>query len=76
MVKRAALPREQASMQLSFSLYSAANRMIRLHKPFLQPLGLTFPQYLRFGRCSTMRRPRSAFLAPVSTWTREPSHRC
>lgn len=46
MVKRTALPREQASMQLSFSLYSAANRMIRLHKPFLQPLGLTFPQYL------------------------------
>ncbi|MFN7144650.1 MAG: MarR family winged helix-turn-helix transcriptional regulator [Myxococcota bacterium] len=33
-------------MQLSFALYSAANRMIRLHKPFLDPLGLTFPQYL------------------------------
>lgn len=38
--------REQASTELSFSLYSAANRMIRLHKPFLEPLGLTFPQYL------------------------------
>src|SRR3954468_10111698 len=32
--------------QLSFALYSAANRMVRLHKPFLEPLGLTFPQYL------------------------------
>ncbi|MCX8562872.1 MarR family transcriptional regulator [Mycolicibacterium mucogenicum] len=39
-------PRKAASSQLSFSLYSAANRMIRLHKPFLEPLGLTFPQYL------------------------------
>lgn len=34
------------SQQLSFALYGAANRMIRLHKPFLEPLGLTFPQYL------------------------------
>lgn len=32
--------------QLSFALYGAANRMVRLHKPFLKPLGLTFPQYL------------------------------
>lgn len=46
MSKPAASPREQASTQLSFSLYSAANRMVRLHKPFLEPLGLTFPQYL------------------------------
>lgn len=38
--------RRAASTQLSFSLYSAANRMVRLHKPFLEPLGLTFPQYL------------------------------
>lgn len=32
--------------QLSFALYGAANRIVRLHKPFLDPLGLTFPQYL------------------------------
>lgn len=32
--------------QLSFALYGAANRMTRLHKPFLEPLDLTFPQYL------------------------------
>lgn len=32
--------------QLSFALYGAANRLVRLHKPFLEPLGLTFPQYL------------------------------
>ncbi|SES46670.1 DNA-binding transcriptional regulator, MarR family [Rhizobium sp. NFR03] len=33
-------------MQLSFALYGATGRVIRLHKPFLEPLGLTFPQYL------------------------------
>ncbi len=32
--------------QLSFALYGAANRMVRMHKPFLEPLRLTFPQYL------------------------------
>lgn len=32
--------------QLSFALHRAANRMVRLHKPILEPLGLTFPQYL------------------------------
>jgi len=36
----------EAGNQLSFALYSASNRMIRLHKPLLDPLGLTFPQYL------------------------------
>ena len=36
----------QLGTQLSFALYGAANRMARLHKPFLKPLGLTFPQYL------------------------------
>lgn len=38
--------RGEVGMQLSFALYGAANRMARLHKPFLEPLGLTFPQYL------------------------------
>ncbi|MBL0796569.1 MarR family winged helix-turn-helix transcriptional regulator [Pseudomonas sp. B7] len=32
--------------ELSFALNAAANRMVRLHKPFLEPLGLTFSQYL------------------------------
>jgi DNA-binding MarR family transcriptional regulator len=32
--------------QLAFALYAAANRMVRMHKPFLEPLGLTFSQYL------------------------------
>ncbi|QQV78917.1 MarR family transcriptional regulator [Sphingomonas aliaeris] len=32
--------------QLSFAVYGAANRMVRMHKPFLEPLQLTFPQYL------------------------------
>jgi DNA-binding MarR family transcriptional regulator len=35
-----------AGNELSFALYGAASRMVRLHKPFLEPLGITFPQYL------------------------------
>src|SRR5215204_3456367 len=38
--------RQSVGTQLSFALYGAANRMARMHKPFLEPLGLTFPQYL------------------------------
>lgn len=38
--------RQSVATQLSFALYGAANRMVRLHRPFLEPLGLTFPQYL------------------------------
>jgi DNA-binding MarR family transcriptional regulator len=38
--------RHSVGAQLSFALYGAANRMVRMHKPFLEPLGLTFPQYL------------------------------
>src|SRR3954451_1320805 len=32
--------------QLSFALYGASNRVVRLHRPFLEPLGLTYPQFL------------------------------
>jgi DNA-binding MarR family transcriptional regulator len=35
-----------AGSELSFALYGAANRMARMHKPFLDPLELTFSQYL------------------------------
>ena len=38
--------RHSVGTQLSFALYGAANRIARMHKPFLEPLGLTFPQYL------------------------------
>lgn len=38
--------RHRVETQLSFALYGAANRVARLHKPLLEPLGLTFPQYL------------------------------
>ncbi|WP_320153828.1 MarR family transcriptional regulator [uncultured Tolumonas sp.] len=38
--------RKEIGTQLSFALYGAANRMNRLHKKFLDPLGVTFPQYL------------------------------
>ncbi|MEN0117865.1 MAG: MarR family transcriptional regulator [Agrobacterium cavarae] len=33
-------------VEIAFALYGAASRVIRAHKPFLEPLGLTFPQYL------------------------------
>src|SRR6478672_10194862 len=32
--------------QISFALYGATSRVIRLHRPFLEPLGLTYPQFL------------------------------
>ncbi|MBQ9068826.1 MAG: MarR family transcriptional regulator [Eggerthellaceae bacterium] len=32
--------------QLCFRLYSAARRVTRLYHPFLDPLGITYPQYL------------------------------
>lgn len=38
--------RREIGTELSFALYGAAGRMNRMHKPFLGPLGLTFPQYL------------------------------
>lgn len=38
--------RSQVNKLLSFALYGAANRLIRMHKAILEPLGLTFPQYL------------------------------
>ncbi|MBB4640153.1 MarR family winged helix-turn-helix transcriptional regulator [Rhizorhapis suberifaciens] len=34
------------SMEVSFALYSAANRVIRMHRSLLDPMGLTYPQYL------------------------------
>ena len=36
----------RVSQQLSFAIYGVANRITRMHKPLLEPLGLTFPQYL------------------------------
>lgn len=44
--------------QISFALYGAAGRMARMHKPYLEPLGLTFPQYLVMLELYT-RTPRS-----------------
>ncbi|MBD8546835.1 MarR family winged helix-turn-helix transcriptional regulator [Sphingomonas sp. CFBP 8760] len=38
--------RGEVDKQLAFALYGAASRMARMHKPHLEPLGLTFPQYL------------------------------
>ena len=38
--------RRQVGRQLSFALYGASSRVIRLHRPLLDPLGLTYPQFL------------------------------
>lgn len=38
--------RLRVGKQLSFALHGATSRMIRSHRPFLEPLGLTFPQFL------------------------------
>ncbi|HEY9284947.1 MAG TPA: MarR family transcriptional regulator [Pyrinomonadaceae bacterium] len=38
--------RQRVGKQLSFALYGATGRMVRSHRPFLEPLGLTFPQFL------------------------------
>ena len=46
MLKDAPEHDQSVAKQLSFALYGAANRMVRLHTPLLSPLGLTFPQYL------------------------------
>lgn len=46
MSNRPSETRREVDKQLSFALYGAANRMARMHKPFLAPLELTFPQYL------------------------------
>ena len=35
-----------SATRLSLALYTAHNRMVRLHRPILEPLDLTFPQYL------------------------------
>jgi DNA-binding MarR family transcriptional regulator len=32
--------------QLCFPLYAAANTIVRVYRPLLEPLGLTYPQYL------------------------------
>jgi MarR family transcriptional regulator, organic hydroperoxide resistance regulator len=46
------MPRQAASEwlrldhQLCFALYSASLAMTRLYKPLLEPLGLSYPQYL------------------------------
>jgi DNA-binding MarR family transcriptional regulator len=33
-------------LQLCFALYASANLVTRLYRPLLEPLGLTYPQYL------------------------------
>jgi len=60
---------------LCFALYSANHAMTRLYRPLLQPLGLTYPQYLvlvalwsQDERRVGARPPGAARLAMVMDW--------
>ncbi|MBN9268669.1 MAG: MarR family transcriptional regulator, partial [Mesorhizobium sp.] len=39
-------PTPRLDQQLCFALYSASGLMTKLYRPLLDPLGLTYPQYL------------------------------
>jgi MarR family transcriptional regulator, organic hydroperoxide resistance regulator len=39
-------PHQLLDNQVCHSLYSATNALIRAYRPLLEPLGLTYPQYL------------------------------
>jgi MarR family transcriptional regulator, organic hydroperoxide resistance regulator len=41
-----AAPRLRLEDQICLSLYSATNALLRAYRPLLEPLGLTYPQYL------------------------------
>jgi len=41
-----AVPVPRLDKQLCFALYSASGLMTKLYRPLLEPLGLTYPQYL------------------------------
>lgn len=59
--------------QLCFPLYAAARLTQRLYKPFLDPLGLTYPQYIVLmilweeGPCSVRRINERALLQTNTT---------
>lgn len=59
--------------QLCFPLYAAARLTQRLYKPFLDPLGLTYPQYIVLmilweeGACSVRRINERALLQTNTT---------
>ena len=41
-----ALPQLKLTNQICHALYSATNALIRAYRPLLEPLDLTYPQYL------------------------------
>jgi DNA-binding MarR family transcriptional regulator len=45
-MEKMAAEHESVGTELAFALHGAASRVTKLYKPFLEPLGLTFPQYL------------------------------
>src|SRR5687767_373125 len=49
--KLSSKPSLQLDHQLCFSLYSAGRAMSKAYRPLLEPLGLTYPQYLVMRVC-------------------------
>ena len=41
--------------QLCFPIYAASNLIVKAYRPFLTPLGLTYPQYLVMAKRLTLR---------------------
>jgi len=67
---------QQIDQQVCFSLYSASRLMIRLYHPLLEPLGLTYLQYMvlmvlwqhapcSIGEVARCTRLESSTLSPV-----------
>src|SRR5258707_15515449 len=44
--KQSALDPQRLDNQICFAVYSTAHALNRVYKPLLDPLGLTYPQYL------------------------------
>ena len=69
MTMRAAAPsssrrsqRQELDAQLCFKVYAVNNLLGRLYRPLLEPLGLTYPQYLAMLASGKSARRRSAAL--------------
>ena len=59
-MKRTSSPdRLLLDQQFCFALYAASRSVIGLYRPLLEPLGLTYPQYLDAGAVGKGRTDRA-----------------
>lgn len=58
--------------QVCFSLYSAANAMVRAYRPVLDALDLTYPQYLAMLVLWQHKASVSRRWVSVCIWTQAP----